>query len=193
LRTFTAHFSAVRGAVQVDSLGLLDSEDNYPRAALGLTAAAVCLSHLTIIIDLSHPQVERALTFWAEKVITLQMILDTKSKSSKGSSKVFVIPKSYNRRGEGKIAISESTSFNESNWGAVTRIYMGIVMKTLRTKSFKAVIEKTKALMKDTIGQAGGSRLTTDDGMDVDEPDPYSLVVDVSDSDEELKCAWCQL
>ena len=43
LQTFTAHFSAVWGAIQVDSPGLLDSEDNYPQATLGLTAAAVCL------------------------------------------------------------------------------------------------------------------------------------------------------
>jgi len=46
------------------------------------------VSHFkSILIDLSHPQVERALTFWAEKVSTLQMIVDTKSKSGRGAAK----------------------------------------------------------------------------------------------------------
>jgi hypothetical protein len=42
LRTFTAHFSVIRGAVEVNAFGPLDAINNYPRGSLALSATAVC-------------------------------------------------------------------------------------------------------------------------------------------------------
>jgi hypothetical protein len=103
------------------------------------------------------------------------MIIDGKAKTSR--TKVVTLPKSYDRTG----GCSESTLFNESNWGEITQKYMDIVTKLLRPTSFEKVIKKTKEMMKTTTGQ-GGSR-STEDAMDVDNADPYGQVVDLSESD----------
>jgi hypothetical protein len=105
------------------------------------------------------------------------MIIDAKPKSGR-AAKVLALPKSYDRTG----GSSESTIFNETNWGEVTQKYMDVVTKRLRPTSFEKVIKKTKELMKVTIGQVGGSR-SNEDAMDVDKTDPYGQIVDLSDSD----------
>lgn len=120
---------------------------------------------------------------WAKGIITLQMVLNTKPKSGKGS-KPFAVPRTCDHRG----GSNKSTTFNEVNWGDVTRKYMDIVVNCLRLKSFLTIIKKTKELAKAMMGQAGGSR-AADDLMDVDSADPYDQVVDVSDDNCE---SWNQ-
>jgi hypothetical protein len=175
LRTLAAHYSATRGTVEVKAFGPLDSEENYPRCALVLSAAAVSVRFdLVKITNSPNVQVERALSLWAGGAITLPMVLEAKySKPGKG----LTLPKVFSR----VAGISESTAFNEANWGNVTHKYMDVVENRLRPSSFAKVITKAFDLVRAT-----GASPTTDDGMhsiNGGEPDVYAQIVDVSDGE----------
>lgn len=112
------------------------------------------------------------------------MVLDAKSfKSSKSTTSIksaargFTLPKAFIREN----GTGESTSFNEANWGIVTRGYMDVIKNRLRPSSFEKVIKKAKDLT--TVGQGGRSRSTADNAMDMDELDTYAQVVDLSDDE----------
>jgi hypothetical protein len=179
LRTLAAHYSAIRGAVEVKAFGPFDSEENYPRCALVLSAAAVSVRFDPVNITNSpNVQVEQALKLWAGGAITLQMVLDAKSvKSGKG----LILPKVFSH----VAGTSESTAFNEANWGDVTQKYMDVVETRLRPSSFEKVIKKAKALVMAT----GGAGSTTDDRMHNEgEPDAYAQIVDISDDECKPEC-----
>ena len=114
------------------------------------------------------------------------MVLDAKPKAGK-VVKPLTLPKSYSRNGN-----TESTLFNEANWGVVTQKYMGIVDNRLRASSFTKVIQMTSEIIRKTTGQGSTFKSMTDDTMEA-ENDPYSQVVDESDSepegDADLECA----
>ena len=113
------------------------------------------------------------------------MVLDAKPKAGK-VVKPLALPKSYSCGGN-----SESTLFNEANWGVVTQKYMGIIDNRLWASSFTKVIQMTSDIIKKTTGQGSASKSTTDEAMEA-ENDPYSQVIDESDSepeaDDELEC-----
>jgi hypothetical protein len=117
--------------------------------------------------------VERALTLWANGVITLQMVID--EKSGKGGN----LPRFMNI-GDSHI----STAFNEATWGSITRIRMDFINNVFRTSSLDKIIEKAKA--HKVNGNAGGSRGSSTDGI-IPQTSGVQMV-DLSDSDDICKC-----
>jgi hypothetical protein len=115
-------------------------------------------------------KVQRALKLWAMEVITLKMV--RAAKQTRGRTVAF--PKTVIVDGGGE----ESTSFNDVNWGNVTRSRMEFVNADLRVSSLEKIIEKAKELLPNH--GAGGSK-NTSDLMDVDRVD--NQLVDLSDSD----------
>jgi len=72
------------------------------------------------------------------------MVLHAKPKAGK-VVKPLTLLKSYSRDGN-----TESTLFNEANWGVVTQKYMGIVDNRLRALSFTKVIQMTSEIIRKT-------------------------------------------
>lgn len=107
------------------------------------------------------------------------MVLDAKSSKS---NKTISLPKAFTRR-DGS---TESSAFNEVNWGEVVHKYMLVIDKRLRPSSFEKVITKAKGLAASIGNSAGGSRSMAE-GMELDETDPYGQIVDLSDSDLSCK------
>ncbi|KAG2116988.1 uncharacterized protein F5147DRAFT_567354, partial [Suillus discolor] len=158
VQTFGAHFTATRGAQKipgVDKPGVLAN----PAGGLALSCAAV----------------ERALTLWSTRTLTIKMVQATKNKTS------ISLPKMMNQS-TGKVSCRQ-TGFNDISWGTSMRAYAKAIMKNLREDKFEVIIASAMEFSKksrrpgDDVDDAA-----VEDDLDLDE---RAQLVDISDTESE--------
>ncbi|KAG1844763.1 hypothetical protein C8R48DRAFT_678368 [Suillus tomentosus] len=158
VQTFGAHFTATRGAQKipgVDKPGVLAN----PAGGLALSCAAV----------------ERALTLWSTRTLTIKMVQAAKNKTS------ISLPKTMNQS-TGKVSCRQ-TGFNDISWGTSTRAYAKAIMKNLREDKFEVIIASAMEFSKksrrpgDDVDDAA-----VEDDLDLDE---RAQLVDISDTESE--------
>ncbi|KAG1721176.1 uncharacterized protein EDB91DRAFT_1064536, partial [Suillus paluster] len=158
VQTFGAHFTATRGARKipgVDKPGVLAN----PAGGLALSCAAV----------------ERALTLWSTRTLTIKMVQAAKNKTS------ISLPKTMNQT-TGKVSCWQ-TGFNDVSWGTSTRAYAKAIMKNLHEDKFEVIIasamefSKKKSHPGDDVNDAA-----LKDELDLDE---RAQLVDISDTESE--------
>ncbi|KAG2337302.1 hypothetical protein BDR05DRAFT_895479, partial [Suillus weaverae] len=159
VQTFGAHFTMTRGAQKipgVDKPGVLAN----PAGGLALSCAAV----------------ERALTLWSTRTLTIKMVQATKNKTSISLLKMM-------NQSTGKVSCQQ-TGFNNISWGTSTRAYVKAIMKNLRKDKFKVIIASAMEFSKKKKKSPGNDvdDAAVEDDLDLDE---RAQLVDISDTESE--------
>jgi len=119
--------------------GLCDTVVRPERGGLVLASVAVChcFLYIPILMYSVDVKVQRALKLWAIGAITLQMVKS--AKAGKGKKQIS-LPKFWVLEDGTK----ESMLFNDTTWGAVTRVRMDFINNNLREASLAKVISRAK-------------------------------------------------
>ncbi|KAF8492744.1 hypothetical protein F5888DRAFT_1726977 [Russula emetica] len=121
VQTFSAHFIAIAGAVEIKAYGDPKEAGQLPYGALSLSAAAV----------------ERALKLYEIGAITMDIV-----EASRGTNKISFKPAVLNMA-TGKTS-ANSFAFNDANWGSATRGYMKSA-RGLRPDRFIEIMEMARS------------------------------------------------
>jgi len=154
IQTLSAHFTAIRGAIEVTSMGDPRGADKHPCGALGLAAAAV----------------ERALTLFSTGTVTL-------AKFTAGTKGVMLPKTLMTKSGQSS---DKSTSFNEGMWGCVTRARISQARTVLRNSSLEKILQKARDFEK--ISSRGSKTSSTTETKDINDADEnHAQLQDLSD------------
>ncbi|KAG2116937.1 hypothetical protein DEU56DRAFT_748183, partial [Suillus clintonianus] len=158
VQTFGAHFTATRGARKIPGVDKPGVPAN-PAGGLTLSCAAV----------------ERALTLWSTRTLTIKMVQAAKNKTS------ILLPKTMNQS-TGKVSCRQ-TGFNDVSWGTSTRAYAKAIMKNLREDKFEVIIASAMEFSKKSCRPGDDvDDAAVEDDLDLDE---RAQLVDISDTESE--------
>ncbi|KAG1793244.1 uncharacterized protein HD556DRAFT_1238063, partial [Suillus plorans] len=158
VQTFGAHFTVTCGAQKIPGVDKPGVRAN-PAGGLALSCAAV----------------ERALTLWSTRTLTIKMVQAAKNKTS------ISLPKMMNQS-TGKV-FCRQTGFNDISWGTSTRAYAKAIMKNLCEDKFEVIIASAMEFSKKKKSPGNDvDDAAVEDDLDLDE---RAQLADISNTESE--------